>query len=643
MVRKKITFLLSVLVLVGLLVSACAPKATPTPTPKPEPTPTKKAEVAAPTPAPAPEGKLPPEDQFYYFLAANIVDPFYVPGVAGMKAAAEWLGVKGAEMVGPADLNVADQLKTWDDLLVKPGTAGILVYAVDFKAAEPYVDKTHEAGQSVVWMAADADFKTRDSFVGYDMARFGSIAADFAAAAIGGKGKVGTVGIMSSMSVAGKVEGFKERLAAAYPDIEFVEAASQDGSVDGATKALDAYMTAHPDLDLLWWADGMSGSMAGLMEEYTEGGGKTLWMATDMPPHTLAAVKEGTFIATMGQDTFTEEFTSMIMAYLTYNGFRVPGSCFLKPIIITADNVDQFLASPDTSPVVRKAPPPEDQFYYFLAANIVDPFYVPGVAGMKAAAEWLGVKGAEMVGPADLNVADQLKTWDDLLVKPGTAGILVYAVDFKAAEPYVDKTHEAGQSVVWMAADADFKTRDSFVGYDMARFGSIAADFAAAAIGGKGKVGTVGIMSSMSVAGKVEGFKERLAAAYPDIEFVEAASQDGSVDGATKALDAYMTAHPDLDLLWWADGMSGSMAGLMEEYTEGGGKTLWMATDMPPHTLAAVKEGTFIATMGQDTFTEEFTSMIMAHLAYQGYRVPDSCFLKPIIITADNVGQFLEE
>jgi len=49
--KKKLFSLLGVLVVASLLVSACAPKATPTPTPKPVPTPTKPP-VATPTPAP---------------------------------------------------------------------------------------------------------------------------------------------------------------------------------------------------------------------------------------------------------------------------------------------------------------------------------------------------------------------------------------------------------------------------------------------------------------------------------------------------------------------------------------------------------------------------------------------------------------
>ena len=56
--RKKLFSLLGALVVVSLLISACAPAATPTPTPKPEPT---KAPASTPTPVPPTPTPKPPE------------------------------------------------------------------------------------------------------------------------------------------------------------------------------------------------------------------------------------------------------------------------------------------------------------------------------------------------------------------------------------------------------------------------------------------------------------------------------------------------------------------------------------------------------------------------------------------------------
>ena len=290
--------------------------------------------------------------------------------------------------------------------------------------------------------------------------------------------------------------------------------------------------------------------------------------------------------------------------------------------------------------IVTATPEEPQGTFYFLAANNSDPFYVPGVAGLKDAAAAVGGK-AEFVGPMDLSIAAQVKTFEELIANPDTAGIMLYAIDHNALDPMVIEARAKGIPVVIGAADAPVKHRNAFVGYDNAVLGVQAAEWAAKLIGGKGKVGMMGVITGANVTERMTAFGEYLTANYPDIEVVEAGQHDGSAEGEVKALDSYLVAHPDLTLIWWADGAAGQMAQPIKERQAAGLTTLFLATDMPDSTLQAVKDGVFVGSVGQDTYTEAYWCVTLLDALRKGQRVPDSLYLSAILVDKANVEQFL--
>ena len=313
-----------------------------------------------------------------------------------------------------------------------------------------------------------------------------------------------------------------------------------------------------------------------------------------------------------------------------------------KTVLFAVLNLILAGCAPATVPPVAPTSAPRVGAYYFLAANNNDPFYVDGLAGLNAAAKELGVK-VQFVGPLDLNLAAQMKTFEELVANPTTAGILWYALDFNAGEPLVKAAVAKGIPVVVGATDAPTKTRSAFVGYDNVSLGQQAAEVAVKAIGGKGKVGVMGLANgSPTVSIRTAAFTDYIRKNYPAVEVVPQGSTDGSTANAVAALDAYMIAHPDLTLLWWADGMAGQMVQPWKEYQAKGVKTLFLGMDMPQPTLQAVKDSVFIASVGQDTYTEEAEALRLMVAARNGKRVPDSVLLKAIIVTKDNVDQFLK-
>jgi ribose transport system substrate-binding protein len=279
--------------------------------------------------------------------------------------------------------------------------------------------------------------------------------------------------------------------------------------------------------------------------------------------------------------------------------------------------------------------------YYFLAANNADPFYIPGVKGLTEAGEMVGMK-TEFVGPMDLNVASQLKTFEELIVSPNTKGILWYPSDFAAGEDLITAAHAKGIPVIIGALDSPYKGRDAFVGYDNTVLGTQAGAWAAKLIDCKGTVGTVGIQSGPNVPERIAGFEAYIASVCPEVTIIPQVTHDGSAANEAATLEAYLIANPNLTLLWWADGAAGLQAQIWKEKQELGIKTMFLATDMPPATLQAVKDGVFVGSVGQDTYTEEFISIVMLDLLSKGYRVPDTMYLSAILVDKSNVDLYIE-
>lgn len=293
----------------------------------------------APTPA-STVVTVPQQEGTYYFLAANVNEPFYIPGMKGMDAAGKIVGMK-TELVGPTDISVAGQMKTFEELIASPTTKGILWYSVDFNAGEPLVEEARAKGIPVIVGAMDSPFKNRSAFVGYDQAVLGNQAAEWVAKLTNCQGKVGVIGLV--INTTQRIAAFYDHMKVVCPNIILAAQATTDGSTANENATLQAYMVANPDLTLVWWADGDAGGQAQTWKEIQDNGSKAIFLATDMPPTTLQAVKDGIFIGTVAQDTYAEEFWSVIIMDMQNKGYRIPDTVYLSALLIDKSNVDQFL------------------------------------------------------------------------------------------------------------------------------------------------------------------------------------------------------------------------------------------------------------------------------------------------------------
>lgn len=300
--------------------------------------------VADSSPMPMPEPTSPPEKEpgTYYWLAANNSNSFYHPGLQGWNAAAEELNVN-VEFVGPEEPNLAEQISTFEALIANPDTKGVFFYAMDFNAGEPMVIEAQENGIPVIYGNTDSPFKTRVGFVGTESKIMGQQAASYAESLIGCD-DVSVAGLGNNGAVVPqRLQYFLDAFQELCPDATIMELGLNDGSLQGSISLLESYTIANPDVTLIWWGDGAAGQLVEVWKEIVDNGSKTLFLGTDMQQPALEAVRDGDWVGTIGQDTFAEEYWGLKFLVAYNKGLAIPDSTLLSTMIITPDNVDQYL------------------------------------------------------------------------------------------------------------------------------------------------------------------------------------------------------------------------------------------------------------------------------------------------------------
>jgi len=281
----------------------------------------------------------------YYWIVQNPEVSFYVEGKAGWSGAAKFWGVPEANAkfvgVGPGD--VAGQVALMELAVADPNCAGIMQYATDQAASEPVLKKAMEKGITVINGNFDSEDPTaRTAFIGTANVFLGQTAARLISDALGGKGKVGVISYIQQYVHQQRMEGCLEALKA-YPDIEVVGTAASDGTQKGAYEATQAFVQAHPDVELLWGSDGGSYGIYNAVEDLGLQD-KIKVVGTDRPVEMLQLIKDKKMLGTIAQDTTTEEWLGFTYMFLRRNGIlqNLPDATITNMVIITQDNIDEY-------------------------------------------------------------------------------------------------------------------------------------------------------------------------------------------------------------------------------------------------------------------------------------------------------------
>jgi len=264
-----------------------------------------------------------------------------------------WLAVKrGAEKAGGElgyeilyvgvqdQTNIAGQVNLVNDMVVRK-VDGILIAATDAKALAPAVEQAIERGVPVITLDSGVDSDAPLAYIATDNIGAAKMAAETLAELIGGKGKVGDIGITAgSQTGREREDGFLEGMKA-YPDIEVLPV--QYSGCDPAKSlniATDMY-TGNQDIAGFFGACDGGGTGAGQLVKQKDLKGKVHVVAFDTSPEELQLFKDGYIDALIVQDPFQMGYRGVYAMDKVLNGEKVePRVVEIPAQVVTAENVD---------------------------------------------------------------------------------------------------------------------------------------------------------------------------------------------------------------------------------------------------------------------------------------------------------------
>ena len=247
------------------------------------------------------------------------------------------------------------------------------------------------------------------------------------------------------------------------------------------------------------------------------------------------------------------------------------------------------------------------------------------LAGARQAGKDLGVKVPELGAQSESDINGQISILENAVAgKP--AAVVIAPTEFKSLGKPID---EAAKSVPIIGIDsaADSKAFTSFLTTDNVQGGRVAADGLADAIKAKtGKVaGDVALITSLPGVGSLDqrakGFREELAAKYPDLHLVADKVADGQATTGLNITTDLLTANPHLVGIFASNLIMAQGAGQAIAENGVANKVALVGFDSDDKTLGFLNDGTIAALVVQDPYRMGYDGIKTALAASKGEKV----------------------
>ncbi len=264
-----------------------------------------------------------------------------------------WQAVKAGADKAAADLNVAvtfegpeseSQVDRQMDMLAaalsrNPDAIGFA--ALDSQAATPLLEQANGANIPVIAFDSGVESDIPLTTATTDNVAAAALAADKMAELIGGAGKVAVVAHdQTSRTGIDRVDGFVNRIAEQYPDIEVVSVQYGGGDQLQSTEITKSILLANPDLKGIFGAN--EGSAIGVANGKSELGSEVVVIGFDSGAAQKGMITSGVMNGAITQNPVGIGYETVAAAVKALKGESLP------PIIDTG-------------------------FYYYDASNMADP------------------------------------------------------------------------------------------------------------------------------------------------------------------------------------------------------------------------------------------------------------------------------
>ncbi|NPV87378.1 MAG: substrate-binding domain-containing protein [Anaerolineae bacterium] len=338
--KKRLSVLFAVLTVLVFALSACQPAAPATEAPAAPATEAPAAPATEAPAAPATEAPAKPAAKYGLFMS-HMTNAFTIELSDAVKSKAQELGVELTVYDGEHDpAKQVSQVET----AVTQGISCIVIEPASVDGLVPAIENATKSGVPVVVVnQAISKPEVASSFVGVSNVDGGILEMKTAAEALGGKGNVAfLLGPMGSDAQLGRTKGYYEVLKD-YPDIKVVFEQTANWKTDEALTVVENWLQTGTQIDaIVANNDGMALGALKAVED-AKLLDKIKIYGLDATPDALAAVKEGKLAATISQNTTAQGLTAMETCYKIVQGEQVEKEILLNFVLITKDNVDEFI------------------------------------------------------------------------------------------------------------------------------------------------------------------------------------------------------------------------------------------------------------------------------------------------------------
>lgn len=261
----------------------------------------------------------------------------------------DYMKAKAAEM-GDVELVIVDaggdpakQVQQIETFIAQDVDA-IIMQPQEQEACSPAVDKAKEAGIPIV-NCNSLTTSEPDAYVGSNDTESAEIAMGYIAEQLGGKGNVlmmhGHAGQTAELK---RTEG-AQNILAQYPDMVLLDEQTADWDRAEAMSLMENWISAYGDqIDAVFCQnDEMAlGALNALIQMNQKE--DVIVVGVDAIADALQSVKEGKLDATVYQDCKGQAEGSVEAAYKLAKGETVEKEILIPFILVTAENVDEYLA-----------------------------------------------------------------------------------------------------------------------------------------------------------------------------------------------------------------------------------------------------------------------------------------------------------
>ena len=275
-------------------------------------------------------------------IVKDTTSPYWQIVLAGARQAGKDLGVNVPELGAQSESDINGQITILENAVAgKP--AAIVISPTEFKALGAPID---EAAKSVPIIGIDssADSKAFTSFLTTNNETGGQVAADGLAAAIQQKtGSIkGDIAIITSLPGVGSLDardkGFKEQIAAKYPDLKIIADKVADGQATTGLNIMTDLLTANPNLVGVFADNLIMGEGAGQAIAENKASDKVALVNFDSDDKTLGFLNDGTTAALVVQDPYRMGYDGVKTALAASKGEKVEANVDTGANLVTKAN-----------------------------------------------------------------------------------------------------------------------------------------------------------------------------------------------------------------------------------------------------------------------------------------------------------------